>query len=273
LTQPVVYLQNRFVTPAEAVVPLADRGYLLGEGVFATMRGYDGVCFRPAAHLRELTRGASMLGIPCPSIAELTVIANEAARRTGEASAYVRVTLTAGPPDGPPTLSILARKMDLPSDAEYALGVAAITVRARRIPPSCFDGTIKTTSYVTQVLARRECETGIQLSVDGALACGTMSNLFVVMGERLLTPSLESGCRAGVTRAAVLEIAAKVGLLPIETRLDASLLAGADEAFFTSTRIECLPIASIDGQPLRGSAKTHALRAALVALIREETSR
>lgn len=276
----VIHLGGRFVAPEEAVVPLLDRGYLLGDGVFATMRGYDGACFRSGAHLDQLARGACLFGIDLPaSLAEIAELADEAARRTHARASYVRVTLTHGVEDGPPNLSILARPMDVPAEADYARGVATIAVTSRRIPGSCIDGTIKTTSYAAQLLARRQASLagageGIMLAVDGSLACGTMANLFVVRGRDLFTPSLESGCRAGITRAAILEIAPRIGFSVHEERLDPSRLFEGDEAFFTSTRVECLPIASVDGTRI-GNGEFHharALRAALGALIQEETA-
>ena len=276
-----VHLGGRFIEPAHATVSLLDRGYLLGDGVFATMRGYDGVCFRPAHHLDEIARGAAMFGFEVPSpLDEIARLADEAARRTNVSNAYVRVTLTHGPEDVGPTLSIIARPMDVPAEDAYTRGIVAVTVKPRRIPPACIDGTIKTTSYAVQVLARREvrernAQEGVQLTIDGALACGTMSTLFIVRGRELLTPSLESGCRAGVTRAAVLELAPQLGFTVREQRLEPAALLLADEAFFASTRVECLPIKRVDDHPIgRGDfERTHALRAALVALVRSDTER
>ena len=279
----VAYVGGGFVAPESAIVSLLDAGYLLGDGVFATMRAYGGVCFRADRHLAELARGAAVLGIDVPmDVASIAALANDAARRTEEPDAYVRVTLTRGAPGARPTLSVLARAMDVPSARDYAHGVAVVTVTPRRIPPACLDGSIKTTSYAVQVLARREVQTknaaeGIQLAIDGALACGTMSNLFVISKGALLTPSLESGCRAGVTRAAVLELAPRLFERVREERLDPSILDDADEAFLTSTRVECLPIAAVDGRPVGGGRRprferTHALHDALVSLVRAETA-
>jgi branched-chain amino acid aminotransferase len=238
----VVFFDGRFV--AEAAIPIDDPGYLRGEGVFATLRGYAGRCFEKDAHLTDLARGADALGIAVPlEHARLAALVDEAATRTGAADAWVRVTLTHGS-----RLSILARPMDLPSDEDYAAGVAAVIVGPRRIPAECMDPRVKHTSYAAQILARREAEArgaveAIQLAIDGALAAGAMSNLFVVVGGELLTPSLASGCRDGVTRRALLRLADVR-----EARLDPSILASADEAFFTSTRVECLPIATVDGR-------------------------
>src|SRR5688572_5023261 len=91
----VVWLGGRFVDPSEAKVDVLDRGWLLGDGVFATMRGYDGVCFRPERHLAAVVRGADALGIAMPaSVSALVEIANEAATKTKAQNAYVRVTIS-----------------------------------------------------------------------------------------------------------------------------------------------------------------------------------
>jgi branched-chain amino acid aminotransferase len=278
-----VFFQGLFVAPEDARIPVTDPGYLLGEGVFATLRAYDGVCFRSERHLAILARGAAMFGLALPFETDrLASIADEAASRVPARDAYVRVTLTRGAEGA--VLSVLSRPLVVPSDDDYARGVSATVVTARRSPPACMDGTVKTTSYAPQVLARREAVSrgigegeGIMLAAGGSLACGTMANLFLVVGDTLRTPSLASGCRAGVTRETVLEIAESVGLAPREASLDLAELFEADEAFFTSTRVECLPIAAVDGRPV-GSARTDlarhprttALRARLRALVAEE---
>lgn len=287
-----VYFDGRFMPAGEARIPIADRGYLLGEGVFETLRGYDGVCFRPEHHFETLTRGARAFGLTVPiSIVRLTAIADEAASRTKARDAYVRVTLTRGADaaeGAKGVLSVLARPLEVPRAEDYARGVPATIVSARRFPPACMDPTVKTTSYAPQVLARREAVArgvgegeGIMLAVDGTLACGTMANVFVVDGNVLRTPHLASGCRSGVTRGAVLDVAARAGLSVREEAIDPAQLFEADEAFFSSTRVECLPIASVDGRaigrPVPEAAarypRTTALRAALRALVVGECAR
>ncbi|MBX3187939.1 MAG: aminotransferase class IV [Labilithrix sp.] len=274
----VVYFGDRFLVPGdEAKVSATDRGYLVGEGIFASMRGYGGVCFRAERHLAIFARGAAMFDLTLPhSCNEIGRLADEAAKRTGAADAYVRVTLTRGE-GAAPILSIVARPFDVPTDDDFARGIAAVTVGPRRFPPACLDGTIKTTSYAPQLLARREAAArgareGVQLAIDGSVACGAMSNVFVVSRDVLSTPPLSTGCRAGVTRDAILEIAPKLGLGVREETVEPATLLEADEAFFTSTRVECLPIASIDGRATRARAfpRTTALRAALRELIRHE---
>ena len=283
-----VYFEDRFVAPSgsDARVAITDPGYLLGEGVFATLRGYDGVCFRFDRHLSHLVRGAESFGMALPiPLERLKAIADEAATRTGVSEAYVRVTLTRSLDDARPTLTVLSRPLNVPSDDDYERGIEATVVTPRRIPPACMDPSVKVTSYAAHVLARREAASrgaaeGIMLAVDGSLASGTMSNLFLVSGDVLLTPSQPSGCRTGITREAVLELAASVGFTVREERLDRDALLEADEAFFTSTRIECLPIAIVDGKtvgrPNDAGARyprAAALRARLRAVVTEETTR
>jgi branched-chain amino acid aminotransferase len=276
-----VFFEGRFVPEAEARVAITDRGYQLGEGVFATLRAYGGACFRPERHLATLARGAEAFGLELPvSLERLAAIADLAAQRSGAADARVRVTLARGAEAARAVLSVVARAFELPSDDDYQRGVPVATVNARRVPPECMDGTVKTTSYAPALLALRAAQArgardGLQLAIDGSLACGTMANLFVVTGKTLLTPSLGSGCRAGVTREAILALAPAEGLEVREARIDPAALLEADEAFLTSTRIECLPIASVDGhvigRPLH-HPQASALRRALRALVERETA-
>lgn len=264
----VLWYDGRFWDdPRAATVPLNDPGYLLGDGVFATMRGYEGRCFRAGVHLADLARAARLFDLALPEGVE--AIAHEAAKRTGAADAYVRVTVTRGD-----RLSVIGRAMDVPPAEAYRDGIATTVVTLRRIPASCMDPSVKATGYAASVLARREVEKrgmreGLQLAVDGSVACGTMANVFVAKDGVLFTPSpMKSGCRDGVTRRAVIELARAKG---IEVREEPVPLDECDEAFFTSTRVECLPIASVDGKPIGkgafplATALRTALRAAALA--------
>jgi len=261
----VIHFGGRFVEHAE--VSVLDDGYRLGDGVFATMRAYGGEPFRIGEHLAALAAGAAIFEIPLPtSLESIAENAREAASRIGD-DARLRVTLTRGAP-----LSIVATPMDAPpTDA-----VDVVTVSLRAAPPACFDPRIKTTSYAPHVLARREAERrgafeGVMLAIDGTVASATMANVFALRGDELVTPPVASGCRPGVTRGVVLGLAARVGLRPRERTLSVDELRGADEAFLTSTRVECLPIARLDGDAIPVGPRTEALRAAFHDVVRKET--
>ncbi|MCE9545402.1 MAG: aminotransferase class IV, partial [Planctomycetia bacterium] len=245
----IVYIDGRFTTASEAKVSLLDRAYLFGDSVFDTLRTYQGVPFRLGQHLDRLMHSARVLGIPlhqnCAELAELT---QETVRRSGLDEAYVRITLSRGEggrglsPVGcdQPVLSIIARPLSpYPAEA-YRDGIRSMTVNTRRVPAACLDPSIKCGNYLPSIMARRELDVvgmieGVQLGVNGTVVCGTVSNLFIVRDGELRTPDVASGCLPGVTRAAILELAAEIGLKCIETTLRPADLAAADEMFFCNT--------------------------------------
>ncbi len=286
--EPVVYLNGRFLAAGEpATVSLFDRGYLFGDSVFETLRGYRGSPFRLEEHLRRLEYSAGAVGIPLPaSRAELAAVTREALARSGLDEAYIRITVSRGEGGGGiatagcdrPVLSVVVKRLTPYPPEAYARGIRSAVVGTRKVPAACLDPAIKSGNYLPNIMARRELERlgmieGVQLSVDGAVVSGTVSSLFVIRGDRLRTPSLASGCRPGVTRAAVLEVASRAGLRPCEDSLRVADLHDADEIFFANTLMECLPVAELDGRPLEPAPgpKTRAVHAALRELIERET--
>lgn len=259
----VVHLNGRFVTPEEATVSLLDPGYLLGIGVFATMRADDGVCFRPEAHLALLGHGAAALDLPVPH--DVVAIADEVGRLVG-GLARVRVTISAT------ACSVIGEPMVPPTVEDRARGVAIVSIGPRR---AADEGAFKSTSYARQVMARadatrRGAAEGLQLASDGAVSGATMANVFLRTGRVLATPSLASGCRPGVTRAAVMELAPYFGLRVEERRIEPAELRAAEEVFLTSSRIGCLAVQTLDDAPVASGAMTAALHDALEALVARE---
>lgn len=255
----VVYLGGRFVdSPSEASVSLYDRGYLLGDAVFETVRTYGLRPFALPDHLLRLAHGAAVLGIAIPeAIDAITTRVYEAIDRLG-AEAVVRVTLSRG--DGPrgigadgyeaPQLSIIAAPL-IPYPAEaHAVGIDAAIVEQRRIPAVCLDPTIKHAHYLPQILARRSLHglEGVMLGVDGQVVSGLVSNVMIGRAGELITPPLVSGCLPGITRDRVLKLARARGLAVREEALYPADLHQADELFFTSTLMGCLPARSLDGR-------------------------
>ena len=283
-----VYLDGQFTTAADAKVSLLDRAYLFGDSVFETVRTYAGMPFQLAAHLDRLSHSAAVLGIPlAQNHAAVTELVGETVRRTGLDEAYVRITLSRGEggrglsPVGceKPVLSIISRPLFPYPAAAYRDGIRSMTVATRRVPAACLDPSIKCGNYLPSIMARRELDAaglieGVQLSVDGCVVCGTVSNVFIVRGGHLITPDLASGCLPGITRAAVLELAIKLGIQCGEQRLNSADLAAADEMFFTNTLMECLPVAELDGRRL-GAAPgvvTQRVMGAWREMVAEETT-
>lgn len=278
----LIHLNGRLVPEGEAVVSVFDRGFLFGDGVFESMRAYHGRVFRLPRHLDRLARSAAIIGMEgLPAAASLEAAVVELLRSNRLEDARLRLTLTrgAGRPgdyvgaEGPPTLVISAAPFAGLAAAVVDSGVA-VTVAARRaIPAECLDPAIKTTSRIASVLARREAsrkgafET-LLLDAGGHLTEGTSSNLFVVAGQDLLTPAAPGGALPGVTRAAVLEVAAEAGLALRETDLPSTLLETSDEIFLTNTSWQVLPVVQVDGRRV-GSGRPGPVTLDLLARYRE----
>jgi branched-chain amino acid aminotransferase len=281
--RPLVFLKDRFLSPSEdARVSLFDRGYLLGDAIFETLRAYDGAAFAVDAHLDRLEHAAEGTGIRPPhDRASLAALIAEAIHRSGLASAYVRITVSRGEVGSyglgtlaadAPVLSIVVRDLGGYPDHAYEDGIDTQIVRARKVPAACIDPTMKTGSYMPNVLARREIDgagmlEGVQLSVDGLVVSGTVSNLFLVAAGQLRTPDEASGCRLGVTRAVLLDLARALGIPTQVGPITVEDLGQADEAFFANTLMECLPIRRIapHARPLASAAPSSMTKRLLTA--------
>jgi branched-chain amino acid aminotransferase len=256
----VVFLGDRFLGADEpALVPLADRGYLHGDSVFATLRALDG---RPCAaerHLRRLFAAARCFGVAMPmGEARLTEVMTEAASRVGVPDVTLRVTASRGvgrwgldtSGSFATTLSVVARPTTAPSEEARTRGVATKILSTRRVPAACLPPSHKTGNYLVSIAARRELEglvEGVQLSVDGRVSSGTISNLFLVRDGALITPDESADCRLGVTREMILELAPSLGLRAVEADVRVEDLATADEIFFASSVMLCLPVRRVEG--------------------------
>jgi branched-chain amino acid aminotransferase len=246
-----VWLDGRLVPASEARVSAFDHGITVGDGVFETLRVYRGVPFALRRHLDRLARSATGLGLPVPDRALLERACREAVAAAGLPEARLRLTVTGGPGplgsgrgDGPPT--VLAAVAPLAPVAPASAVAVAPWPRNERGPLAG----LKTTSYGENVVllawaAARGADEAVVGDTRGRLCEGTGANVFVVADGRLRTPPLTSGCLAGVTRALVLE---HLDVEEVDLPLDA--LAGADEAFLTSSTREVQPIGNVDGHPL-----------------------
>ncbi len=280
LRAPVVYLVDRFLAPDEpARVSLFDRGYLLGDSVFASLRVYAGWPFALDRHVSRFTAAAHALGLACPGAGELEALARAACARFVGESAYLRLTLSRGE-GGPglalggataPVLSVVVREL---ASAPFPEPTPAAEVSLRAPPAACQDPAWTLGSYAARVAMRREAEArghreGFGLALDGELVSGITSNVFVVRGATVMTPRLASGCRPGVTRERLLALLGEAGIPVQERRLTLAELRSADGAFFTSALTPVLPVGAFEGRPWGGSspliAQARALYEAAVA--------
>ncbi|MFO0728133.1 MAG: aminotransferase class IV [Myxococcota bacterium] len=260
-----IYLDGRFLSDrAEAQVSLFDRGYLLGDAVFDTLRVWQGRPIALALHVTRFLRSAAAVGITVPEPRErLLTIAERLAAASAHPDAVLRMSVSRG--EGPrgigdvgylhPVLAMFVEPNAPPPPDAYQKGVPTEILPTPRIPPECLDPTIKAAQYLPailarQLLSRRGLKEGIQRALDGSLVSGLVSSLFLVEAGILKTPPLGLGAFPGITRATLLEVASRLSIPVREERLLPEQLYAASEAFFASSLIGCLPIREVDARPL-----------------------
>lgn len=283
-----VYLDGALVDEGAARIAPGDRGFLLGDGLFETLRARGGGLFRVRAHLDRLTAGAERLGIPLPEdldALERALNTTLAANGLEAADAVLRLTLSRGPgprgvlPQGDPTptLLIAAHPLDPPPDALAAAPAILHTAREVRRNEHSPLATLKSLNYLDGIVARRAAhETGaddaLLLNTAGRIAEASTANLFLVENGELATPPPSEGALPGITRAAVLELGRGLGLTVREEPLDPDRLEAAGEAFLTSAVIGLRPVGAIDGSRFEAPGPvTTLLGASFDALVARET--
>lgn len=286
----VVYLNGALLPEDQARISPSDLGFLYGYGLFETMRSYSGHIFRLRQHLERLARSAAVLGIPVET-GPLETGCYDVLRANGLADARVRLAVSIGEgkgtPDPPPspqptTLISAASYTPLPQDT-YRNGFKAITSSIRQNSQSPLSR-MKSANYLDHVLARREAraagaDEALLLNERGFLCEGSTTNIFLVSKGELLTPDEESGCLAGVTRQAVIELASLLGMSVDQREIRPEELAQADEAFLTNSVLELMPLSEVDGQPIGGESSrlrmgevTERLIGAYTELVARETT-
>lgn len=233
-----VWLNDRLTTSEAAPIDCSDRGFLLGDGVFETMRLHDGTITRLDVHLGRLTEGAKLLQIPFPGEDRLRMALSNLVEANGIASGSLRLTLSRGPgprgllppPSPHPTLLITQA---LPSPP---LGPCRLHVSRYRRDGASPLSRIKHLNYLPQILSRLEADQAgyddaLLLSVDGVhVAEASASTLIMLSDGKLHTPALQDGALAGTARATLIE----TGLCS-EARLTLDALRHAGAAWLVNS--------------------------------------
>lgn len=267
-------MDGRLLDPHEATVSALDAGFMLGDGLFESLRASGGVPYLLDRHLARLYAGADEVGFErMPPCELLTERVGATLARADLDDAYLRITVTRGrsgappaPPSGSPTVVIAALPAPARHDPPKGIAVALVG------PPPQHGPKAKSTSRQAAVLARRRGERAgaqesVYVSARGRVLEGTASNVFALSGARLLTPPAED-CLPGVTRGRVLELARGDGIEVVEAPLEVEALLKADEAFVTNAVQGLRAIERIDGRPLAAKGGVFARLADLYELDR-----
>jgi branched-chain amino acid aminotransferase len=248
-----LWLDGALVDAERARVSPFDHGLLVGDGVFETLRVYDGIPFAWTRHLARLVRSAGGLGLDVPPAEVLRAAADAVLTANGWREARLRVTVTGGPAplgsergDAGPTVIVAASPF-----TSWPVAVGVVVVPWCRNERGATAG-LKTISYADNVRAlayahERGASEAVFANTRDELCEGTGSNVFVVTEGTVRTPPATSGCLLGVSRALVLELCAAEAIPCEEVALPIGALAEADEAFLTSTTREVQGVAAVDG--------------------------
>ncbi len=285
-----VYLDGQLVDAADAKISVFDHGLLYGDGIFEGIRIYDGNVFRLEEHLERFEYSAKAILLKLPwSRQEISDAVCDTCRANGLKDGYIRLVATRGKGDlglspwlcPKPSLFVIADKIKLYPQEHYENGLAIVTVPTRRMNPAALSPAIKSLNYLNNILAKIEAQQfgaleAIMLNDQGMVAECTGDNVFIVHKGRIFTPSAQQGALRGITRDAIFDLAAELGL-PIEehdlTRYD---IWNADECFLTGTGAEVIPVVKLDGREIGNGKPGPVFKQILNAfhrLVREDGTR
>jgi len=280
----IVNVGGRLTHRDQAAVSPFDSAVQGGDAVWEGLRLHQGRIFRLSEHLARLRRSARALAFDCvPSDEEIT----GQIRRTLAANAmtdgvHIRLTLTRGVKitsgmdprlnQSGPTLIVLAEHKP---PVYSASGITLITSSMRRPPPDCLDPKIHHANLLPSILAKIEAnvagaDDAIMLDQRGFVAETNATNVFCVNGGVLGTPA-PAACPEGITRAAVLELAADARIECAVGDYSLVQLYNADEVFVTGTMGGIAPVISIDGRAI-GDGRPGPVTVRLTALLAELTA-
>lgn len=263
----MIVVNGRRLAAGEVAIDPADRGLLLGDGLFETMPVFGGVAFRLEDHLARLERGCAVLGMPAERARWAETVALLAAN-ADSAGGVVRLTVTRGPgprgvkPPAEPRPTVIGTLAPWsPAIVFQPVRLATVGIpRNERSPLS----RLKTLSYLEAVLGLAEAEAGgatepLFLNTADRVACTAMANVFAVFADRIVTPPVEAGVLPGIARALVLGAGSIAGRPVVEADLAPTDLGGAEALFLTNSVRFVLPVAALDGRPFSDHAVARAV--------------
>lgn len=259
----IAYVNGRYVRHAEAAVHIEDRGYQFADGVYEVCEVARGYIVDMKRHLDRLDRSLGELEIAWPMTRPaLQTVMREVIRlnRVVNGMVYLQVTRGVAPRDHAfpvpavkPALVITAKRGDPAAAARRAeTGLKVITVpenRWERVD-------IKTVGLLPNVLARQKARAAgaseaLFIDPDGTVKEGAATNAWIVTKEGcLVTRPADHGILRGITRATVMDVAARMGLKVEERAFSVEEAKKAREAFLTAATMVVMPVVEIDGVPV-----------------------
>ncbi|MFC1584720.1 aminotransferase class IV [Fibrobacterota bacterium] len=258
------YVNGKILPDHKAVISIFDRGIVLGDGLFETLRAVEFVPEFFNAHYSRLKRSARILRIKVPlSRQELGRIVHTLCSKSRVGDAVVRITLTRGPYTGglsidkkvTPSLFVTAGPVTGLPHSIYTKGVKVAVSTVSKTAAAGATHAVKTTNYLANILARSEadsknCFEALLLGEKGEIAEFSTASFFCVVNQRIVTPPVSLGILPGITRQEIMKILAKNELPCHEKVLFLKDIPRMTEAFLTSSVRGIVPVIKIQGRTI-----------------------
>lgn len=250
-------LNGNFVSADKAVVSILDPGFLYGQGLFETMRSYNGRIFRSDSHIERLINSAPTIDLDLGFDKKyFQDILTFSLKKSGLKSAYLRLTVWQAKERV--NCAVFVEDRDFLKKENYEKGFKAIISSFRQNEFSPLSK-IKSSSYLYMLLAYNEArkkgaDEALLLNTKGFICEASRANIFLVKDNCIITPLVSCGCLSGITRDTVLDIARKEKIKTFEEEIMPEDLARSDEAFLTNSLIEVMPLVMVDGAAIKKGA-------------------
>ena len=254
-----IFFNGKIIPDTDAYISSADRGLLYGDCIYETLRSYKGKPFKLSDHLKRMRHSATQLRISFRYTDEdIGEWINELIKMNCNQDAYIRITLSRGAGGDrlqmdenlEPTTLIQVKPFSPYDSKLYDEGMSLVISDYRR-STSCPISRYKSTNLLQSILRKEEsnkksAHETIVLNTDGYVAECVVSNIFMVSGESVVTPSLDTNILPGITRKTVLDICRDSSIPMSEECFKIDRLIKSDEVFITNSLIEIMPVSMID---------------------------
>jgi branched-chain amino acid aminotransferase len=250
-----VFINGKFVRPAQAVFTALEPELFSGWGVFETMRAAGNTVVFLPLHIKRIFAAARRLKIAAPYTSSyLSRVIARAVFINGCKDAVVRLSFYSS--SAAVHTVVTVKPYTAYTRRQYGRGFRGC-VSSFRQDERCPFAQVKTTGRLLFQLAYREArkssyDEALILNNRGYAAEGSRSNIFMVKNKSIMTPAVSCGCLPGITRAVVIGLAGKQGYKIIEGSFSPALVRSADEAFLTNSLMGIMPLVSLDGRPIGG---------------------
>jgi branched-chain amino acid aminotransferase len=278
-----IYIDGQYYPKSQAKISVYDHGFLYGDGVFEGIRAYNGVVFKLKEHVDRLYRSAHAIMLKIPITKEEMIGAVvETLHKNKMKDSYIRLIVSRGVGDlgldprkcPKPTIIIITDTISIRAGNAKETGITTMFSWVRRNPVDATTHEVKSLNYLNSILAKIEAnangvDEAICLESNGCIAEGVGENIFIIRNSELFTPPTSTGALAGITAEVVTKLCEKLKLKLTVTNLTPFMIFTADEAFFTGTAMEVVPIREVNKRQI-GTGKPGPITMKLLAEFQKE---